>query len=349
MANKIAVLGAGSWATAIAVTLARRHKTIYMWARRKDQVQEINEYKKNSRYLPGVSLPEQIIASESMEEAISGAKAVVFGVPSHSFRTVLQKAKKILEPQAIIINVAKGLEENTQLRLSEVFKEEMGKEGVSRYVVLSGPSHAEEVARNIPTALVVASSDIESAQKAQQIFMDEHLRVYTNPDVIGVEVGGALKNIIALGTGIADGLGYGDNTSAALVTRGLAEITRLGINLGANPLTFIGLAGVGDLMVTCSSNHSRNRRAGTAIGKGYTLQEALDKVDMVVEGVRTTKAALKLAQRLNVEMPITEQMYNVLFKNLSPRAAVSNLMSRGKRHEMEEVVEARINWWPPSK
>jgi glycerol-3-phosphate dehydrogenase (NAD(P)+) len=349
MATKIAVLGAGSWATAIAVTLARRHRIIHMWGRRDDLVREINEEKKNDRYLPGITLPKQIIASRSLEEVLKGAKTVIFGVPSHSFREVLKISKDLIEPEAIIINSAKGLEENTQLRLSEVFIEETGEENLGRYVVLSGPSHAEEVARSIPTAVVVASFNMETAQRAQDIFMGPHLRVYTNPDVIGVEVGGALKNIIALGTGIADGLDYGDNTTAALVTRGLAEITRLGINLGANPLTFIGLAGVGDLMVTCTSKHSRNRRAGREIGMGASLQEALNKVDMVVEGVRTTKAVLKLARKFNVEMPITEQMYNVLFKGLSPRTAVGNLMSRGRRHEMEEVAETKINWCSPAK
>lgn len=344
MNDKIAIIGAGSWATALALTLARRYSEIYMWARRKDLVQEINEEKKNTRYLPGITLPSQIIASEALEQVLSGAKTVIFGVPSHAFREVLRKARPLIEPEAIIINTAKGLEEETQLRLSEIFIEEMGEENRYRYVVLSGPSHAEEVARNIPTAVVVASSYLESAQKAQDIFMDRYLRVYTNPDVIGVELGGALKNVIALGTGIADGLAYGDNTTAALITRGLAEIARLGINLGASPLTFIGLAGVGDLMVTCTSKHSRNRRAGREIGKGSTLEEALEKVNMVVEGVRTTKAAVKLARKLSVEMPITEQMYNVLFKGLAPRTAVNNLMTRGRRHEMEEVAEAKIKW-----
>lgn len=343
--SKIAIVGAGSWATALAIALSRHHSNIHLWARRKDQVREINEERKNSRYLPGVTLPEQIIASNFLDDVLSGAEIVVFGVPSHAFREILQISRPYIERAAIIINVAKGLEEDTLMRLSEVFKEEMGEENAHRYVILSGPSHAEEVARNIPTAVVVASSSLESAQKAQDIFMDPYLRVYTNPDVIGVELGGALKNIIALGAGIIDGLEFGDNTTAALITRGLAEIARLGISMGANPLTFIGLAGVGDLMVTCTSKHSRNRRAGREIGKGSTLREALDKVNMVVEGVRTTKAAFHLSRKLNVEMPITEQMYNVLFKGLSPRTAVINLMTRGRRHEMEEVAEAKIKWW----
>lgn len=345
MSNKITIIGAGSWATALAISLSRNHPEIHIWARRKEQVLEINEQKRNNHYLPGVVLPPSIIASDSLQQVLAGAQTVIFSVPSHAFRGMLQAAGPYIEEEALIINTAKGLEEETQLRLSEVFIGEMGKENEARYVVLSGPSHAEEVARNIPTAVVVASSCLESAQKVQDIFMDNHLRVYTNPDVTGVELGGALKNIIALGTGIADGLNYGDNTTAALITRGLAEIARLGIHSGANPLTFTGLAGVGDLMVTCTSKHSRNRRAGREIGRGSTLEEALKKVNMVVEGVRTTRAALKLARKLNVEMPITEQMHKVLFEGLSPRTAVANLMSRGRKHEVEEVAEAKINWW----
>lgn len=345
MARKIAFLGAGSWATALAVTLARRYDTIFMWARGTKLVEEINRERKNDRYLPGIEIPPQIKAANSIDEVLQGARAVVFGVPSHSFREVLRLAKPYLEDDALIINTAKGLEENTLLRLSQVFVKEMGAANEDRYVVLSGPSHAEEVARKIPTAVVVASSSLSAAQAAQDIFMDDYLRVYTNPDVTGVELGGALKNIIALGAGIIDGLNFGDNTIAALITRGLAELVRLGVKLGANPLTFVGLAGVGDLMVTCTSKHSRNRRAGKEIGSGRTLEEALVAVDMVVEGVRTTKAAMQLARKNNVEMPITEQMYNVLFEGLSPRVAVMNLMNRGKRHEIEEVAEANLRWW----
>ena len=224
--------------------------------------------------------------------------------------------------------------------MSMVFAEEAGADLLEKYVVLSGPSHAEEVGRDIPTAVVAASSCLKNAEYVQDLFMCEFFRVYTNPDVTGVELGGSLKNIIALGTGIADGLGFGDNTKAALMTRGLAEITRLGIAMGANPLTFSGLSGVGDLIVTCTSMHSRNRRAGIAIGQGEPVEEAVAGVRMVVEGVRTTKAARRLSARFAVEMPITEQIYRVLFEGLQPATAVSKLMTRGKTHEMEEVARA---------
>ncbi|MCF8011533.1 MAG: NAD(P)H-dependent glycerol-3-phosphate dehydrogenase [Clostridiales bacterium] len=345
MNNKIAIIGAGSWATALAVSLARHRSDIYIWARRQEHVLEINREHKNSKYLPGIELPSRVFASNSLEDTLSGAKMTVMGVPSHSFRKVLKEIKPLLNSDTLIVNTAKGLEEDTLLRLSEVFKEEMGEKELYRYIVLSGPSHAEEVARDIPTAVVAASMSIESAQKVQDLFMDRCMRIYTNPDTIGVELGGALKNIIALGTGIADGLEFGDNTTAALITRGLAEITRLGINLGANPLTFNGLAGVGDLMVTCTSQHSRNRRAGREIGQGASLEQALETVNMVVEGVRTTRAAVKLAHKLDVEMPITEQMHKVLFENLSPRTAVINLMSRGGRHELEEAALSSVKFW----
>lgn len=338
MNNKIAMIGAGSWATALAVSLSGAYDHIYIWARREEQAEEINEQRSNDRYLPEITIPRGITAFNSLSQVLSGAGTVVFGVPANAFRETLQAARPYIEKNTLVINTAKGLEEETRLRLSEVFIKEMGDETKDRYVVLSGPSHAEEVARGVPTAVVVASTSLHSAQAAQDIFMNNLLRVYTNPDVTGVELGGALKNIVALGTGISGGLGYGDNTTAALITRGLAEIARLGKLLGANPLTFTGLAGVGDLMVTCTSKHSRNRRAGMEIGKGSTLAAALEKVNMVVEGVRTTRAVYKLAQEINVEMPITEQMYQVLFENLDPRTAVSNLMGRGKRHEVEEIA-----------
>lgn len=340
MGLNIAVIGAGSWATALAVLLAKKGCRVKMWSRRPDLAREINETRENSRYLPGVPVPPGIIAGVAMMEVLDRAEAVVFGVPSHAFREVARRALPLLPDGAILINVAKGIEENSLCRLSQAFGDEAGPDLLSRYVVLSGPSHAEEVGRGVPTAVVVASPSQDSARFAQDLLMGETFRVYTNPDLVGVELGGALKNIIALGTGIADGLGFGDNTKAALMTRGLAEISRLGMALGANPLTFAGLAGVGDLIVTCTSMHSRNRRAGMAIGRGQTVEEALAGVNMVVEGFRTTRAARRLSQQCGVEMPITEQTYQVLYEGLSPRIAVNNLMSRGKTHEMEEVARA---------
>lgn len=340
----IAVLGAGSWGTALARHLAGDGSTVKLWARRQEQVAEINTSRENKRYLPGVILPGNIQASTDLEQSLKGASAVVLSVPSHTFRTVLRQALPFIKAEALIVNTAKGIEENSTLRLSEVFTAEAGLARLEHYAVLSGPSHAEEVARGMPTAVVAASTSPHAAVLAQDIFMHQNLRVYTNPDIIGVELGGALKNVIALGTGIVDGLLDSDNTRAALITRGLTEITRLGLAMGANPLTFSGLTGLGDLIVTCISKHSRNRRAGIAIGQGKTLQQALDEVNMVVEGVRTTRAARTLAAIWDIEMPITEQMYQVLFHNLSPQIAMKNLMTRVKKREVEEVGPAHIKW-----
>lgn len=342
MVSKIGVIGAGSWATALAVVLAKKEVPVSIWSRRTDLAVWINRDKENKSYLPGVRIPENVKATTDLAETISGAEAVLFGVPSHAFREVLRSALPHLGKEAKCINAAKGIEEGTLNRLSQVFADEAGNSAVESYAVLSGPSHAEEVGLDMPTAVVAASSHMATAEFVQDLFMGENFRVYTNPDLVGVELGGSLKNIIALGTGIADGLGFGDNTKAALMTRGLAEISRLGIALGAHPLTFAGLAGVGDLIVTCTSMHSRNRRAGIAIGRGRTVAEALAEVKMVVEGVRTTRAAYSLAQRCGVEMPITEQIYHVLYEGLSPGAAVGKLMTRGRTHEMEEVARAAL-------
>ncbi|MCL6638619.1 MAG: NAD(P)H-dependent glycerol-3-phosphate dehydrogenase [Firmicutes bacterium] len=342
MTVQIGVIGAGSWATALAVLLAKKGHAVTMWSRRQDLVDSINLLRENSRYLPGVGIPEAVKVTADLEEAIRGAETVLFGVPSHAFREVLRAARPYLNGKAKVVNVAKGIEEDTLCRLSQVFAEEAGSGSTGGYAVLSGPSHAEEVGLDLPTAVVAASGMMETAGYIQDLFMSDSFRVYTNPDIVGVELAGALKNIIALGTGIADGLGFGDNTKAALMTRGLAEISRLGIALGAHPLTFAGLAGVGDLIVTCTSMHSRNRRAGMAIGRGRTVEEALSEVNMVVEGVRTTRAARSLAIKCGVEMPITEQIYQVLYGGLSPLDAVSKLMTRGRTHEMEEVARAAM-------
>jgi len=341
----IGVMGAGSWATALSRLLAQLGHQVKMWSICPEQVREINVTRENSQYLPGVVVPPGVMATADLEEALSCVEVVLFGVPSHAFREVLGKALPHLPEKAVIINVAKGIEEESLCPMSGVFAEEAGTERLPGYVVLSGPSHAEEVARDIPTAVVASSSCLENAEYVQNLFMCEYFRVYTNPDVTGVELGGALKNIIALGTGIADGLGFGDNTKAALMTRGLAEITRLGMAMGANPLTFAGLSGLGDLIVTCTSMHSRNRRTGIAIGQGKPVEEAVAGVRMVVEGIRTTKAARKLSAGRTVEMPITEQIFRVLFEGLQPETAVLKLMTRGKTHEMEEVAEAAALGW----
>ncbi|NQS75869.1 MAG: NAD(P)H-dependent glycerol-3-phosphate dehydrogenase [Peptococcaceae bacterium] len=334
MGKKIGVLGAGSWATAVSLLLAQKGYKVKIWSIVPEQINEINVNRRNQSYLPGITIPENIVAMDNLEQVIRDAEAIVFGVPSHAFRGVVRQALPYLPGESILINLAKGIEEESLCRMSQVFTQEVGAGAGWRYVVLSGPSHAEEVGLMVPTAVVAASSCMENAEYVQDLFMCDFFRVYTSPDVAGVELGGALKNIIALGTGIADGLGYGDNTKAALMTRGLTEISRMGMAMGASPLTFAGLAGVGDLIVTCTSMHSRNRRAGIALGRGKSLDDALTEVKMVVEGVRTTRAARKLAQTLSVEMPITEQINQVLFAGLSPAVAVNRLMTRVKTREM---------------
>lgn len=335
MSTKIAVIGAGSWGTALAVLLAQKKYTVNIWARRKQLADEINDCKENKQYLPGVVLPDNLQAQSNLESVIQGSDVIVLSVPAQSFRENLMLIKPMVNPKTIFINTAKGIENKSLLRLSEVFAEVFAEDPTQRFAVLSGPSHAEEVGKNIPTAIVATAANKEIAETVQDIFMTPYFRVYTNLDIIGVELAGALKNVIAIGTGISDGLGFGDNTKAALITRGLAEITRLGTALGAQPQTFSGLAGIGDLVVTCTSMHSRNRRAGIAIGQGSSVKEATELVKMVVEGITTTEAAYALAQQKQVEMPIITTAYKVLFANLNPREAVTHLMSRDKTHELE--------------
>ncbi|NTW06034.1 MAG: NAD(P)H-dependent glycerol-3-phosphate dehydrogenase [Peptococcaceae bacterium] len=334
--GKITVLGAGSWGTALAIHLASKGYNPILWTYRQNQLEEMKTGRMNVRYLSQAVIPENIYLSNDLEEAVRDAEIIVTAVPSHTLRKLFTNIKPYMDKSAILINGAKGIDENTLQRTSEIYKEIFNEN--RNFVVLSGPSHAEEVCEGMPTAVVVASKDKGSAVKAQNILMSSSFRVYTNSDVIGVELAGALKNIIALGTGIADGLSYGDNTKAALITRGLAEMVRLGTALGANPKTFSGLTGVGDLIVTCTSKHSRNLRAGIKIGQGKTVNQALKEIGMVVEGVRTTKAANKLSQITKVEMPITSEMYKVLFKEKAPKQGVIDLMARDKKDEMEEFV-----------
>ncbi|MBO8127962.1 MAG: NAD(P)H-dependent glycerol-3-phosphate dehydrogenase [Peptococcaceae bacterium] len=346
MSADLCILGAGSWGTALAVALAQKNIPSVLWARNPNHARKMHLHKENTAYLPGITIPSVVKVTSDLEEAVKQKSLVIFVVPSHAFRSVLQKVTPLLPHHTIIVNAAKGLEENTLARLSQVYAAETGDNKLKRYVVLSGPSHAEEVGQHQPTALVAASPNMDIAETVQKVFMSPTLRVYTNPDIIGVELGGALKNIIALGTGIADGLGFGDNTKAALMTRGLAEITRLGVSLGAHPQTFGGLTGIGDLIVTCTSQHSRNRRAGIEIGRGKSLDEALKSVRMVVEGVRTTRACYRLAQEKQVVMPITQEIYRVLFEGLSPLEGVTNLMTRGRTCELEEIarIQMQITW-----
>lgn len=333
--EKICVLGAGSWGSALALELAKKGYEISMWTKNQEQAESIKLTRENKNYLPGILFPENIGLTTDIEEAIKGSTVIVLAVPSQAIRSICSKIKPFVKDEQILVDVAKGLEKGTGLRLSEVCKEELPN---NPYVTLSGPSHAEEVARDIPTTVVVASEDLNVAKKIQDIFMSPEFRVYTNPDIVGVELGGSLKNIIAFGAGICDGLGYGDNAKAALMTRGISEIGRLGVAMGANKLTFAGLSGIGDLIVTCTSMHSRNRRAGILIGQGKSLEETLEEVKMVVEGITATDVAHKVAKELNIDMPITNAIYSVLYEGLDPKEVGVALMMRDKTHEMEEVA-----------
>ncbi|WP_144699357.1 NAD(P)H-dependent glycerol-3-phosphate dehydrogenase [Fictibacillus phosphorivorans] len=335
--DNVAVLGAGSWGTALAIVLADNGHNVSLWGRREDQVNEINNDHKNEKYLPGVELPENIQATTQLKECVKEADTIVLVTPTKAMREVLGQLKKELSSPVTIVHASKGIEPGTYKRISEIIEEELPLSVLDSVVVLSGPSHAEEVSLRQPTTVTVSSVNMKSAEKVQDLFINQNFRVYTNPDVVGVELGGALKNIIALGAGLSDGLGYGDNAKAALITRGLAEIARLGTHMGANPLTFSGLTGIGDLIVTCTSVHSRNWRAGNMLGKGMKLEDVLENMGMVVEGVRTTQAAYELSKREEVEMPITQVLYDVLFNNKGAKQAVDDLMQRSRTHEVEDV------------
>ncbi|VEF47964.1 NAD-dependent glycerol-3-phosphate dehydrogenase [Bacillus freudenreichii] len=337
--EKIAVIGAGSWGTALALVLADNGHQVNLWMRTEEQKNEINERRTNHKYLPGISLPENITGFTSLKEALEGTDTEIIAVPTKAIRETMKKISGIINNPTTFVHVSKGIEPDSLKRISEMIEEEVPAELLKAVVVLSGPSHAEEVSLRHPTTVTVSSKNMEEAEKVQDLFMNQHFRVYTNPDLLGVEIGGALKNIIALAAGISDGLGYGDNAKAALITRGLAEISRLGTKMGANPLTFSGLAGIGDLIVTCTSVHSRNWKAGNMLGKGHNLDEVLESMGMVVEGVRTTKAAHQLAKKYDTNMPITEALYNVLFNSVEAKAAVDQLMQRLKKNEMEDLVD----------
>ncbi|MBS4217297.1 NAD(P)H-dependent glycerol-3-phosphate dehydrogenase [Bacillus sp. FJAT-49711] len=337
--ERVAVIGAGSWGTALALVLADNGHHIQLWTRNGVQKDEINGKHTNQKYLPEINLPDLITAYTSLEEALNGIETVVLAVPSKAIRETLREIIKFQMQPLTFVHVSKGIEPDSLLRISEMIDEEIPKRILKDIVVLSGPSHAEEVSLRHPTTVAVSSNNMAAAEKIQDLFMNQHFRVYTNPDLIGVEIGGALKNIIALAAGISDGLGYGDNAKAALITRGLAEISRLGTKMGANPLTFSGLAGIGDLIVTCTSVHSRNWRAGNMLGKGQKLEDVLNNMGMVVEGVRTTKAAHQLAQKYNCSMPITEILYQILFNNVNAKEAGEQLMARLKTNEMEDLVD----------
>ena len=330
MMKKIGVIGAGSWGTALATVVAGKGNEVSIWDIDEKHLRTMEEHRENTDYLPGVPLNGNIRITYTIEEALKEADVVLFSAPAQHFRSALTSALPYIREDAVIINVAKGIEQKTLKRMSEIAAERLD---MNRYVVLSGPSHAEEVGRRLPTTVATASVNLKAAEFVQDLFMTERFRVYTTEDVVGVELGGALKNIIALGAGVSDGMGFGDNAKAALMTRGLTEITRLGLKLGARPETFAGLTGTGDLIVTCTSMHSRNRRCGIMIGEGMSPDEATKKVGMVVEGMFTTEAAYELAKREGVEMPITEAIYRAIKGEVKGDDAVSMLMGRNKKHE----------------
>jgi glycerol-3-phosphate dehydrogenase (NAD(P)+) len=336
----IAVMGAGSWGTALSMVLADNHHDVRLWARREEQIAEINNNHTNEAYLPGIQLPKQIKGYSDLSETVKDVEVLLLVVPTKAVRDAIQSLRKVLTSPVVIVHASKGIEPGTHKRISEMIEEEFeGSDLLKDVAVLSGPSHAEEVSLRQPTTVTVSSSNNDASLLIQDLFMNQHFRVYTNPDLIGVEIGGALKNIIALVCGLTNGLGMGDNTKAAIMTRGLAEITRLGVKQGANPLTFAGLSGLGDLIVTCTSVHSRNWRAGQMIGQGKSLDEVLSSMGMVVEGIRTTQAAFELANELKVEMPITSALYEVLFEGLHPKEATEKLMGRIKKHEVEQISD----------
>lgn len=326
---RIGVIGAGGWGTALAILLSDEGHEVDLWAREKEVADEISTRRTNEAFLQEVTVPERVFATCDLEKVVRKNKFLLFPVPAQHVRGVVKAARPFLTREHILIHAGKGIEEGTLLRLSQVFAEELPSELNENIGVISGPSHAEEVARGVPTAIVAASADERVARIAQQTLMCPTLRVYTSSDITGVELGGALKNVIALATGISDGLGFGDNTRAAIMTRGLAEMVRLGVAMGASPLTFSGLSGMGDLIVTCMSMYSRNRRAGIEIGRGRPVDEVLRSTKKVVEGIPTTRAVVELSRRLGVEMPIASKLHAVLFSGFDPREAVGNLMMRG--------------------
>ncbi|BCJ99779.1 NAD(P)H-dependent glycerol-3-phosphate dehydrogenase [Anaerocolumna chitinilytica] len=331
---KISILGAGAWGTAIAILLGNNGHEVVLWSALQAEVEQLINDRELKDKLPGIKLPSSVSVSGDIKASCVNKDLIVFAVASPFVRATAKNVSSFIAKNQIIVNVGKGIEENTLETLTDIIKDEIPQADVA---VLSGPSHAEEVSRGIPTTCVVGADSKDTAHFIQDVFMSERFRVYTSPDVIGIELGGSIKNVIALAAGIADGLGFGDNTKAALMTRGIAEISRLGIAMGGKMETFAGLSGVGDLIVTCTSKHSRNRNAGFLIGQGYTMEEAMKEVKQIVEGVYSAKAALALAKKYEVEMPIVEQVNQVLFENKSALEAVSDLLLRDKRREYSEL------------
>ena len=330
---EIGMIGAGSWGTALTWLLTNNGHHVTVWSALDAEIEMLKKDREQKSKLPGVILSEDTRFTTDLKAAVEGKDLLVLAVPSPFTRSTAARLKDVVEDGQIIVNVAKGIEENTLMTLSQIIEEEVPQAEVA---VLSGPSHAEEVGKGLPTVIVAGAKHKETAEYIQNIFMNEVFRVYASPDVLGIEIGAALKNVVALAAGIADGLGYGDNTKAALITRGITEIARLGIKMGGHFETFCGLSGIGDLIVTCASMHSRNRRAGILIGKGYTMEEAMDEVKMVVEGVYSAKATMTLAEKYEVQLPIIEQVNEVLFHGKAAAQAVNDLMLRDKKIEISD-------------
>lgn len=331
---KISVIGSGGWGIALTILLHKNGHNLTIWSFDKKEAEELKKTRQNKTKLPNILLPEDIKVTDDLREAVDNKDILILAVPSKAIRSVSKSLKNIIKDNQIVVNVAKGLEEDTLETMTDIIEEEL-KDKNPKVAVLSGPSHAEEVGRGIPTTCVVSAHNKELTLYLQNIFMNPSFRVYTSPDMLGVEIGGALKNVIALAAGIADGLNYGDNTKAALITRGIKEIASLGVAMGGEQSTFYGLTGLGDLIVTCASMHSRNRRAGILLGQGKTLDEAIKEVNMVVEGVYSAKSALMAAKKYNVEIPIIEQVNAVLFENKNAAEAVNELMIRDKKLEIQ--------------
>ena len=334
--KKIAVIGAGSWGTALANHLADKGLAVDLWVREPEVYQQIKQERENKVFLPNVILSSNLNPVQSFSQALAGKELVVMVVPSHVFREILQQIKPYVAPGVPILSATKGIENETLLTMQQVLAAVLDKTHAKQYACLAGPSFAKEVSLKLPTAVTIACQDPEEAAQLQRLFFTEFFRVYTSQDIIGIELCGAIKNVIALGAGIADGLGSGHNARAALITRGLAEITRLGMALGANPQTFAGLAGMGDLVLTCTSDLSRNRTVGMQIGKGKFLPEITRDMKMVAEGVKTTQSAYDLAKKIGVDMPISAQVYAILYKGKDPKQAVKELMTRELKVEIKQ-------------
>lgn len=329
----ISVLGAGGWGTTLAIVLQSNGHNVTLWEFEKDQVNQVLTTRLNEKYLPGIPIPEEILITDDLEKASISKELIILAVPSQFLRNVIVDLNPDDLKNSILVSVAKGVENKSLMTMSQMMKDVMPQLNDHQIGVLSGPSHAEEVAKKTPTAVVAASLNKKTASTIQNAFMNSYFRVYTSTDVIGVEMGGAFKNVIAIGAGIIDGVKFGDNTKAAIMTRGIAEISRLGIKLGAKPETFAGLSGMGDLIVTCMSRHSRNRYVGEQIGSGKKLKEVLDSMSMVAEGVQTTQSVVQLANRCKVETPIAGEVYNILFEGKDPSKATYDLMTRDMKTE----------------